>query len=261
MKYIIFLLIVLLINLVYACNTDNSFLSNEDIIICTDDCVYMNTSNYSQFIDCDDSVTCRITSFFPNGTLISAYENMSRNGTYFYYNITNYVQNITGTFYSIINCYRSIGWFDDEFSWTINAYIPASDSTGGGISGGGGVSSVDHSTYALCSNILNFLKENVKNEELNYDDSSLQDLTNKINNDIPASYNITYIDSYLKDYNDKCDTFEKVTYKVKKSFWEKYKYYIIFISIIIIGVIMLEYSRRYRKKKGETWKQSLVPLK
>jgi len=109
---------------------------------------------------------------------------------------------------------------------------------------------------------------------VNYDTEELIELTNNINNNLGASLGSDTIISYLTDYNSKCSDYkvmpvdiqlemleERVTVVVKeKTFWEKYRYELIFLSIIVFGIIIFESIKRKSGKK-ELLRRIPIPKK
>jgi len=123
MKYLICL--ILMMGIVGAsCTEDNNFLLGSEINICTQGCLYQNESNFSDYNDCDSSVTCLFSAFYENGTLIKSAESMQRNGTSFNYSLGNL--SVIGTHTGQIFCYRSKGWMPPKyFDFTISEEVVA----------------------------------------------------------------------------------------------------------------------------------------
>jgi len=137
MKRIFFLLfLILLINFTSAtCQINNEFLIGENISVCTERCIFYNisTSNYD---DCDNSVRCELTLYYPNKTRILLAQNMSRNNTIFEYNIGIDKLTTSGYYPGVIICKSNKGWQNINLDLIINN-LPT---TAGGISGGSGSS-------------------------------------------------------------------------------------------------------------------------
>ena len=119
---LILLMGIVLINFVSCvCVENNDFKIGDEINICTKGCQYRNESNLSQICPCDNSVTCKLTTFYPNGTLISAYQDMSFDGNETFNYSFGKTLNITGIYRARIDCYRSAGWLPLEFRWSISS--------------------------------------------------------------------------------------------------------------------------------------------
>ena len=105
------------------CTEDNDFTVGDDINLCVKGCQYRNESNLNQVVPCDSSVICKITSFYPNGSLISAYNEMEFDGnlTFNYsYGNSSVLGNLSGIYTSKVDCYRVKGWTTIPFKWSIS---------------------------------------------------------------------------------------------------------------------------------------------
>lgn len=133
--HIVLLVFASLIILPLASSTykvNNAFTQGDEINVFTSNCTYQNSSNLSQYIDCDDTVECRMTALFPNKTLIGAYKKCSRMGNQFNYSFGYY--NATGTYNARVHCYGEKGWIPKDFTFIMS--VATTPSTGNG--GGGG---------------------------------------------------------------------------------------------------------------------------
>lgn len=120
-----FVLVFFLIGFITAeCVDDNDFTIGDEVNICTDGCLYQNSSNQSQFLSCDSSVTCLFTAFYPNGNNIVSDGLMSINGSgtfnYSLGNSTIELSNTTGIFRGYVYCYKEKGWVFNEFLFSVS---------------------------------------------------------------------------------------------------------------------------------------------
>lgn len=264
MKRLIFLLSLLFfINITLACTTDNNLVL-PDNTLCTKpgSCYYKNDTNQSQFVLCDNSVNCKITTFYPNGTLFRAYESMTFITDHFEYNISS---DTIGTYRAKMDCYRSKGWFFREFYFTINSVASNVTTVSGGSSGGNRASdNLDFNTYTICSSIKDFVQTRKDASGLlNYNETSLNVIKKEIDSKLFGDMKISEIEEYLKSYNSKCKSLGELYFTAmyltgtklqveepitSEGIWSKYKYWIIFLSIIIIGIIFFETNRRKKNK-------------
>jgi len=257
-----FAMVVLLsIIIVNACTINNDFTLGNDVTVCSGPCVYRNITNQSQFISCDNSTFCKITIFYPNDTLFFAYQDMIFNSNHFEYNITNQT-NTSGTYHAKFDCYRNKGWFSTEFKFTISNATSGTPTTSGSSGGGTRSELLDYDTYMICTEVNNFIKDKTKNGVLDYNQTDLVYIKNELNNQM-ISIESPSIENYLKDFSQ-CSGFDSISYILlpdvvnatsiqieenKPGFWDSYKYYLIFGSVLLTGIFIFEYSKRNKKKK------------
>ncbi len=118
---IIFFLILLFLPLINAeCNSNNHFALGTEVNICTGNCYYQNETDTSLSVACDDSVNCKISALYPNGSILTAYEDMSRINNIFNKSF-GYI-NKTGKFPYKFSCFRNKGW--EEITGEFEIYDP-----------------------------------------------------------------------------------------------------------------------------------------
>lgn len=123
--------ILLVLPLISAnCTANNEFEQGDEINVCTGNCTYQNSSNLSQYVDCDDNVECKFTAFYPNDTLITAYKTMSRDGNIYNYSL-GYI-NTTGTYTWNYLCYANKGWKAETTTFSISEEAVTPPPSGGG---------------------------------------------------------------------------------------------------------------------------------
>lgn len=126
-KLILFIFVVGIIGLASAvdCKTNNDFLVNDELNICSGQCKF---NINGAFYDCNSSVSCYITSAYPNGTLISFLQDMTFNDSgeeIYNYSYGDSSDFSVGIYTSQINCYSDVGWSDPinfEFSLSSKEY-------------------------------------------------------------------------------------------------------------------------------------------
>lgn len=123
MKFKIFILIgIFCISLVSACQESNNFSEGGDIIICTGDCIYENSSELGSYVDCDDTVYGFLTVSYENGSIIFQNEPMTRNGSHYEFNATDYISNQSETYNGQFNFLAEKGWDDPvDFLFSIES--------------------------------------------------------------------------------------------------------------------------------------------
>jgi len=270
-KINLILALILVLPLISAnCTESNEFTQGNDINICTGLCKYQNPADLSEQLDCDGNSSCFLTSYYPNDTLLSSYQEMTFNGTVFNYSL-GFI-NTTGTYTHLLFCYNQYGEFRDTFTSSI-ATASGSVSEVPSVAGYGGYSnSISYSDYVICSFVYDFINENYNSGEIDYSTDQLIELTNQINNHQGSSLSSDTIIDYITNYNSECSGFkeldtnvqigileEKITVEIiEETFFEKFRYWIIFFAIIILGIFAFEYLRNEKRKKA---RQGRIPVK
>ena len=113
----------------------------------------------------------------------------------------------------------------------------------------------------FCSQSYDFIIENYHEGEIKYSTEQLINFTNLINNKLGSDLSSETIIEYINNYPVKCSEYKElpVGYFIQslksdpnikeKSLYDKYKYEIIFISLILIGVFGFEYLKKKRREK------------
>lgn len=136
-KLFLSLLLILLIPLTVAeYHANNAFTQGDEIDVYTGNCTYQNHSEMDSYTDCDDSIECRMTAFFPNGTLMESYRECSRIGNQFNYSF-GFI-NDTGTYNARAFLSGEKGWTTKDFEFTISAASAPPADTDVRSSGGSG---------------------------------------------------------------------------------------------------------------------------
>lgn len=108
----------------------------------------------------------------------------------------------------------------------------------------------------ICPYLYDFIVDNYNSKGINYSTDKLIELTEKINNNGSSISTDTIIDSLI-NYDSKCSEYKELPLNVQlgilkanipeneeKTLWEKYKYEIIFITLIILGIFAFEYLKK-----------------
>lgn len=134
-SYFILIFTLMLVGSAYAvdCTSNNDFDIGDIVNICSVGCAYRNESG-SIITNCSD-VTCKITLFYPNGTLIQAYQTMDFDGNQtFNYSLgnTSTLSDTVGVYTGKLDCYRDVGWTIVPFEWSVSSATVTITTVGGG---------------------------------------------------------------------------------------------------------------------------------
>ena len=125
-KIIYIFLLVFSLTFVSAelCQKDNDFQIGENITICTGNCTYRNPEKPEEWLNCDSSVSCKFTSFFPspNDSVMVSYEPMNLHRGYLNYSFGTFdTNNLEGIYRAKIVCDREDGGKGEvEFEWSVS---------------------------------------------------------------------------------------------------------------------------------------------
>jgi len=131
----IFLILITFVNA--ECQQNNEFIIGENITVCTGRCIYYN-STLRNYQDCDDTIKCKLTTYYPNGTSLITNVDMIRNNTIYEYNF-GFLTDI-GYYNSVVSCDGIKGWQDVSFDFIIS-------NTDGTTYGGGGATVASRIKY------------------------------------------------------------------------------------------------------------------
>jgi len=261
--------------------SDNFILYFYNVTICdlASNCNSTETRNITLFNDITPpnltiNLINRSTYSFPEQINLTLITNTSNDTQATWYNIdlgTNITfTNQTGILFSQANgetrYYNIYVYANDSvgnINWThVYIAIAQTGNPGGSREGGGGY--ILDSKSRICSEVYNFITQRSVNGTLDYNLSDLEYIKNNLK-DINIS--LSEIDLYIKDYNNKCSKYKELSFfltiptltdktlddlknKVESyTFWKQFKYWLIFGSIIGVGIFIFEHSKRNKKKK------------
>ena len=123
-----------------------------------------------------------------------------------------------------------------------------------------------------CNLIYDFIVENYKEGHINYSTLQLTNLTNQINDQTGSDLNTNTVIDYIFNYQIRCKNHKELPASIQfgmalkslkkqdTTIWEKYKYEIIFFSIILIGIFGYNFLKNKRRKyeKSPDFSKSLL---